>query len=172
MTVNGRLRRISTGSAGILDAARCPACSHAARIHNAAGCVSAQCECNTSRAELMPDAPRLEVPDGVESTPAAPPAKPTPPVVAAAPAPAAAPAVPTPDRAEAARPADDRVVEPKAPPTVTLRRPDDELLEVRIGRRLIAAANHDEHGWSGMDAVERTAVAVARACGAEVQDRG
>lgn len=60
----------------------------------------------------------------------------------------------------------------KAPPTVTLRRPDDELLEVRIGRRLIAAANHDEHGWSGMDAVERTAVAVARACGAEVQDRG
>lgn len=76
MTATGRLRRINAGSSGILDAARCPACNHHARVHNVVGCVSAHCECVVTRAELMPNAPRLEVPDGIESTPAATPAAP------------------------------------------------------------------------------------------------
>lgn len=94
MTMAGRVRRLNSGSAGITDSARCPSCRHYVRIHNAVGCVDGPCECTVTRLELMPDAPRLEVPDGIVSTPAAPPAKPTPPPAAAAPAPAVAPAAP------------------------------------------------------------------------------
>ncbi|MBQ1061317.1 hypothetical protein [Micromonospora sp. C41] len=49
-------------------------------------------------------------------------------------------------------------------PTITIERPDDEHIEIHVNGEVIASANHDEHGWSGMDAVERTALAVARAC--------
>ncbi|MEV4197038.1 hypothetical protein [Micromonospora globbae] len=52
--------------------------------------------------------------------------------------------------------------------TVTIERPDDEEIEVHVDGQVVASANHDDHGWSGMDAVERTALAVARACGARV----
>lgn len=52
------------------------------------------------------------------------------------------------------------------PAKVTIARPDDERLIVRVNGREVASANHDEHGWSGMDAVELTAVSIARACGA------
>lgn len=34
---------------------------------------------------------------------------------------------------------------------------DDEHLVVKLGGREVASANHDEHGWSGMEAVQRTA---------------
>lgn len=129
--MNGRLTRFGGGS-GILDAARCHGCGHLARIHNVVGCVSGPCECAVTRAELMPDAPRLEVPDGIESTPAAPPAESTAPPVVAAPTPAAAPAAPAPVRAEAAEPAADRVVAPVAAtsrsvPTVASVAPLDDL---------------------------------------------
>lgn len=70
MTTEGRIRRIKSGGHQIVDSARCPACGHLARIHNVVGCVSGPCECAVTRSELMPDAPRLEVPDGIESTPA------------------------------------------------------------------------------------------------------
>ncbi|MEU0078626.1 hypothetical protein ABZY58_12070 [Micromonospora tulbaghiae] len=53
-------------------------------------------------------------------------------------------------------------------PAVTIERPDDERIEVHVNGREVATANHDEHGWSGMDAVEKTALAVARAFGAVV----
>ncbi|MCX5066928.1 hypothetical protein OOJ91_13835 [Micromonospora lupini] len=53
--------------------------------------------------------------------------------------------------------------------TITIERPDDEVLEVHVDGQLVATANHDEHGWSGMDAVEKTAIAVARACGAFIE---
>jgi hypothetical protein len=33
-------------------------------------------------------------------------------------------------------------------------RPYDEKLEIYLGDELIAAVNHDEHGWDGMEAVE------------------
>lgn len=52
------------------------------------------------------------------------------------------------------------------PAKVKITRPNDEQLVVRVNGREVASANHDEHGWSGMDAVESTAVAIARACGA------
>lgn len=54
--------------------------------------------------------------------------------------------------------------------TIELDRPDDEHLQVVVNGFVVAEANHDEHGWSGMDAVEKTAVAVARALGGTVTE--
>lgn len=79
------LPRFRGGSHTNVDASRCHGCAHPARIHNAVGCVFGPCECVVTSAELTPDAPRLEIPDSVESTPAV-----TPPV---APPPAAEPAL-------------------------------------------------------------------------------
>lgn len=107
----GRLHRINGSSSGIADAARCPGCSHPARIHNVAGCVHGQCECAVTRVELGLAGPKLEVPDA----PVAPPAEPAPPMPAALRAPAVAPTEPAPVRAEAAGPAGDLVVEQVAP---------------------------------------------------------
>lgn len=56
-------------------------------------------------------------------------------------------------------------------PTVEITSPDDEHVSILIGGVEIASANHDEHGWSGMDAVVRAALAVAEAAGLEVEDR-
>jgi len=53
-------------------------------------------------------------------------------------------------------------------PAVSIERPDDENIEVHVNGSVVASANHDEHGWSGMDAVEKTALSVARAFGAAV----
>lgn len=53
---------------------------------------------------------------------------------------------------------------------VDIRRPDDEHLEVVVNGEVVATANHDEHGWDGMGAVERTALAVARALGVDLGD--
>ncbi|MEV5211392.1 hypothetical protein AB0K35_28350 [Micromonospora sp. NPDC053740] len=53
-------------------------------------------------------------------------------------------------------------------PAVTVERPDDETVEIHVNGQVVASANHDEHGWSGMDAVEKTALAVVRAFGAAV----
>lgn len=58
--------------------------------------------------------------------------------------------------------------EPAQPLIEVLR--DDEHLEVRIDGQTVASANYDEHGSSGMAAVEAAALAVARALGAEVVD--
>jgi hypothetical protein len=51
---------------------------------------------------------------------------------------------------------------------VTIDRPDEDRIEVHVNGQVVATANHDEHGWSGMDAVEKTALAVARAFGGTV----
>lgn len=51
---------------------------------------------------------------------------------------------------------------------VTIERPDDEHIEVHVNGQVVATANYDEHGWSGMDAVVKTALAVARALGGTV----
>jgi hypothetical protein len=56
----------------------------------------------------------------------------------------------------------------RARPRLTITRPDDDHLIVEIGGEEVASANHDEHGWSGMEAVEQTALAVAKAAGLEV----
>lgn len=50
-----------------------------------------------------------------------------------------------------------------------IRRPDDETLEVWLDGELITWANHGEHGWSGMDAVEKCAVGIARALAIPVE---
>jgi hypothetical protein len=44
-----------------------------------------------------------------------------------------------------------------------IERPDDETLTVKVGGELIAGANHDEHGWAGMDLLETTARNVHKA---------
>lgn len=51
---------------------------------------------------------------------------------------------------------------------LTVQRPDDEHLVVKIGDHEVAGANHDEHGWDGIQVVEETARAVHRAVLARV----
>lgn len=53
---------------------------------------------------------------------------------------------------------------------ITLRRTDDEHLDIEVNGNVVASANHDEHGWSGMDAVEKTARAIAEAAGISVEE--
>lgn len=55
-------------------------------------------------------------------------------------------------------------------PKVEIRRIDDERFDVLVNGQTVASANHDEHGWSGMDAVEATATKLARAFGADVTE--
>lgn len=55
---------------------------------------------------------------------------------------------------------------------VTIVRPDDETVVIEINGEEVASANHDEHGWSGMDAVVKTAVAVAEAAGLDIHEEG
>lgn len=50
---------------------------------------------------------------------------------------------------------------------VAIVRPDDDHVVVEVDGAEVASANHDEHGWSGMDAVVATALAVAKAVGLE-----
>ncbi|WP_045740761.1 hypothetical protein [Actinoplanes rectilineatus] len=54
--------------------------------------------------------------------------------------------------------------------TITIRHPDDEHLTIEVNGRTVSSANHDEHGWSGMDAVEKTARAIAKAAGVAVEE--
>lgn len=98
-TANVTLR--THGGHAIVDAARCPACGHPARIHNVVGCVHASCECVMSRDELTGDTDASATPPAQPATPPAP----------AAPAPADPPAAPG-DVVEAPR--DPAVAEPAA----------------------------------------------------------
>ncbi len=47
---------------------------------------------------------------------------------------------------------------------------DDDHLHIEVNGEPVAYANHDEHGWSGMDAVKNTATAIGAAAGIEVTD--
>ncbi len=51
---------------------------------------------------------------------------------------------------------------------VSIRYVDDEHVEILVNGDVVASANHDEHGWSGMDAVVAAALAVAKALGGKV----
>jgi len=55
-------------------------------------------------------------------------------------------------------------------PRIEILREPDRAVEIVVDGRTIASANHDEHGWSGMDAVEKTAAAVAQAFGGVVYE--
>lgn len=53
---------------------------------------------------------------------------------------------------------------------VVISAPDDEHVVIEVDGAEVVSANHDAHGWSGMDAVVRAAVAVAEAAGLTVED--
>lgn len=40
-------------------------------------------------------------------------------------------------------------------------RPDDEKMAVHLNGQYIGSANHDEHGWAGMDMFEKTITKIA-----------
>jgi hypothetical protein len=48
-----------------------------------------------------------------------------------------------------------------------IERPDDESVTIKVGGELVADANHDDHGWAGMD----MAITVARNVHQAVMDR-
>lgn len=49
---------------------------------------------------------------------------------------------------------------------------NDEQVEIRVNGETVADANHDEHGWDGMEAVIKTATAIAKAAGMGVETVG
>lgn len=49
---------------------------------------------------------------------------------------------------------------------------NDEQVEIRVNGETVADANHDEHGWDGMEAVINTATAIAKAAGMRVETVG
>jgi hypothetical protein len=55
---------------------------------------------------------------------------------------------------------------------ITIERPDNETIEIHLDGQLVASANHDEYGWSGMYAVEKTALAISRALTADERSYG
>lgn len=53
-------------------------------------------------------------------------------------------------------------------PVVTIEHGNRRTLTVTVDGEIVATTNYDECGWSGLEAVERTAVAITRAFGGEV----
>jgi hypothetical protein len=47
------------------------------------------------------------------------------------------------------------------PHTICLNRPDDERLEILVNGESVGDFDHDRHGWSGMEAAEDLATAIA-----------
>lgn len=54
--------------------------------------------------------------------------------------------------------------------TLYLKYPDDEHLEIIYQGDVLVSANHDQHGWEGMEGIAGTAKAVAAALGHPVKD--
>lgn len=48
---------------------------------------------------------------------------------------------------------------------------DEEQIELFVGEKSIATLNHDEHGWSGMQAAEKLFEKIAKAVGAKFEKR-
>ena len=55
-------------------------------------------------------------------------------------------------------------------PTLKFDRPDDDTLVVLLDGVEVASANHDEHGWSGIDLLEKAALTLGKALGATIED--
>lgn len=55
---------------------------------------------------------------------------------------------------------------------VTIVWPDDDHVSIEVNGEQVAAASHDEHGWSGMEAVVKTATAIAEAAGWDIHTEG
>lgn len=52
--------------------------------------------------------------------------------------------------------------------TVEIQRPDDETAIVLVDGKPVIHANHDDHGWAGIDIAVQTATIIAKALGARV----
>lgn len=55
-------------------------------------------------------------------------------------------------------------------PKLTLHKPDEEHLTILLDGAEVGSANHDSHGWSGMDAVENLATNLATRLGWDVAE--
>lgn len=55
-------------------------------------------------------------------------------------------------------------------PVIELRRPHDERIDLYVNGKQVASADHDEHGWAGMDAFTRSATAIVKAFGGEITE--
>lgn len=55
-----------------------------------------------------------------------------------------------------------------APHTIRLNRPDDERLEILVDGESVGDFDHDRHGWSGIEAAEKLATAIAGKLGIPV----
>lgn len=61
---------------------------------------------------------------------------------------------------------------PASQPAVTIRWVHDEQVDVEVASAVVASINHDEHGWSGMQAAIDLTRQLAAALGATVLDEG
>jgi hypothetical protein len=52
----------------------------------------------------------------------------------------------------------------------TISRPNDDTAEYALDGAHLITANHDEHGWSGMEAIEKLVNAIAEKIGARVAE--
>ena len=53
---------------------------------------------------------------------------------------------------------------------IEIMRPTDEHLDILVDGEVIASFNHDDHGWSGMEAAEQLVVRLAGKLGLEVEE--
>lgn len=52
----------------------------------------------------------------------------------------------------------------------TVKRPNDEAMEVALDGKHIISVNHDEHGWAGMELVRTTIKEISRVLNIPVVD--
>lgn len=53
---------------------------------------------------------------------------------------------------------------------ITLNRTDDERLTILVDGEEVGSFDHDQHGWSGMEAAEKLATRMAGKLGIEVEE--
>lgn len=53
--------------------------------------------------------------------------------------------------------------------TLVIHEINEECVEYWIGGNLLIEANHDDHGWSGMEGINKALTLMAEACGLSVQ---
>ena len=55
---------------------------------------------------------------------------------------------------------------------IEIQRPTDEHIDILVDGDVIASFNHDDHGWSGMEAAEQLVIRFAGKLGLEVEEVG
>lgn len=61
-------------------------------------------------------------------------------------------------------------LEKKAKHTINLKRPDEETLEIYVDGESVGDFNHDEYGWTGMEAAEKVITKLAEKLGIEITE--